>query len=152
MNKFVSVICFIAILYTVFSVPNHSLVEEGEYVDYRVYSDYSPNESEREYKAYGDEVFINCKANELESIILHSNGYTCIEARFGGGIEAARGCIDYLNAKVLSVDIIDGYTHFYCYTENFNQYVTVDGNTVNLHIAVYGGSVVAATPIIRSGY
>ena len=55
-------------------------------------------------------------------------------------------------AKVAFTERAGGVTSFYCYTEKWSDGITLNGRTVNLHIAVSETQCAVGTPIIFGGF
>jgi hypothetical protein len=56
------------------------------------------------------------------------------------------------NAKVLFVEESSGERSYYCYTSAWNNALQLQGERVNLHIAVREESCVVGTPIVFDGF
>ena len=68
------------------------------------------------------------------------------------GKVAARQIFKMFNAEILSVEHACGVTSYYGYTSNFANGVYVNGQKVNLHVAVCGTRLVVGAPIIFDGF
>lgn len=55
-------------------------------------------------------------------------------------------------ATLVYSETLDGVTSYYALTPNFNGGVIVNGNTVNLHVAISETECVVGTPIIFGGF
>jgi hypothetical protein len=66
--------------------------------------------------------------------------------------EIAREIADKYGAKILFMEEAAGVLSFYCYTSAWDNGVAVNGQTVNLHIAVAETQCAVGTPIIFDGF
>ena len=66
--------------------------------------------------------------------------------------EIAREIADKYGAEILFTEEAAGVTSFYCYTSSWNNGIAVNGETVNLHIAVAEVQCAVGTPIIFGGF
>ena len=56
------------------------------------------------------------------------------------------------DAKIVHVETVDGVTSYYGYTQQWLGGVCVQGQKVNLHIAVRGNTCVVGSPVIFGGF
>ena len=64
----------------------------------------------------------------------------------------AQEIADKYNAKILFTEEAAGVLSFYCYTSAWDNGIDVNGQTVNLHIAVAETQCAVGTPIIYDGF
>ena len=70
----------------------------------------------------------------------------------GEGLEIAREIAEKFGAEILKVESCDTLFSYYAYTPRWADGVFVDGQKINLHVAVSGGRCVVGTPIIFDGF
>ena len=66
--------------------------------------------------------------------------------------DRAEELIALFQAKVLFVEEAAGVTNYYCYAPALEHAVALNGERVNLHIAVNGKKTAAGTPLIFGGF
>lgn len=64
----------------------------------------------------------------------------------------AQGIAEKYSAEILFTEEASGVLSFYCYTPIWDNGILVDGQTVNLHIAVAEEQCVVGTPMIFGGF
>lgn len=68
------------------------------------------------------------------------------------GEEAANEIMERYGAQVLFVEEVGGVKSYYCYTPQWEDTLALNGQTVNLHVAVSNEECVVGTPIIFDGF
>jgi len=66
--------------------------------------------------------------------------------------EIAQGIAEKYSAEILFTEEAAGVSSFYCYTDAWDNGIVVNGQTVNLHIAVAETQCAVGTPIIFDGF
>ena len=66
--------------------------------------------------------------------------------------EMVRFVVGKYNAEVLFLEKVEGVTSYYCYTDEWADYVLIEGKRVNLHVAVSPSQCVVGAPIIFGGF
>lgn len=70
----------------------------------------------------------------------------------GEGLEIAREIAAEFGAEILKTESCGNLFSYYAYTPRWADGISVDGQTINLHVAVSGARCVVGTPIIFDGF
>lgn len=72
--------------------------------------------------------------------------------RYASKEEMARAIAEKFHAEIRVVEEVLGVTSYYCYVSAWTEELFVDGQAVNLHIALSKEECVVGTPIIFDGF
>ena len=72
--------------------------------------------------------------------------------RYASNEEVAESIIKEFDAKILIIEEIAGVTSYYCYTPYWPEGILIEGQRINLHVAVSNGQCTVGTPIIFGGF
>ena len=110
-------------------------------------------------KEIGRTYFVNsptCFAREKSALqpidLAYVQGEKVTYACEGESEQFVRALLQDLSAQVLWTEEVDGVFSYYASSKKMGRQVFVDGQIVNLHIAVQGDRVVVGVPIIFGGY
>ena len=81
--------------------------------------------------------------------LFRMKGESVILEKEVGDVEAI---LELYDAKILFIEEVCDTLSYYCYTEKWSDGITLDGATVNLHIAVNQTQCAVGTPIIFGGF
>ena len=70
----------------------------------------------------------------------------------GEALVVAQGIAKEFGAEILKMEVCSGVRSYYAYTPRWANGVLVDGQKINLHVAVSGERCVVGTPIIFDGF
>lgn len=71
---------------------------------------------------------------------------------FSGGLSEARAILSRLDAEVVSIEEIDQLEVWYAHTHLLGRELSVEGELVNVQVAIRDGLVTVGTPLILGSY
>lgn len=129
---------------------NYRTPELSECADqYRIYTYSTAGYVDGTTDRLSGERVVTTDVRDLKTTLLRLGDFNSYETSFSGELKDAYDIIDRLGAVQVKVEKTDTGIVFYCFSDRLSRYVSVDGEKVNLHIAVASGRVTAGTPVIR---
>jgi hypothetical protein len=147
-------IILIATLTVIFTYPSNNfitLTEKFNGNEYIFYTDSKPEGYDNVIKN-GEIYMVTVNSNEAEKTYKTLKDVNAISVRFNGSKEKINFYLETLSAEEIKNQTIDDIYIVYGYTSKIKESVDVNGQTINVQIAIHRGVVTIGSPLIIGSY